>query len=94
MKITESEHDQIIQTIQEFQKKLDDMGVATGIISINCDLEDIGWLPVHFSFGDPMSADGLAWDFLNTPDDDDDDFIIGMVGPDGDGDAEGEAWKS
>jgi hypothetical protein len=40
-----------------------------------------------------MSADGLAWDFLNTPDDDDDDFIIGMVGPDGDGDAEGEAWK-
>jgi hypothetical protein len=93
MKITESEHDQIIQTIQEFQKKLDDMGVATGIISINCDLEDIGWLPAHFSFGDPMSADGLAWDFLNTPDDDDDDFIIGMVGPDGDGDAEGEAWK-
>jgi hypothetical protein len=93
MKISQTEHDAILKAIKEFSDKLDEMGVSTGIVSINCDIEDIGWLPSHFSFGDPMAQDGLAWDFLHTGDDDDDDIVFGFIEPDAGGDADGEEWK-
>ena len=92
MKITETEYDLIIKEVKEFQTKLDTMGVMSGLISFSCDIEQIGWCAAHFNLGDPMAVNGLAWDYLTSSDDDDDEMLFLDLG-DGNGPDSGESWK-
>ncbi len=94
MKISTKEHDCILERINSFMAELEEMGVSSAIVSISCDIEDIGWIPSHFNAGDPLACRGLADDYLDNDDDDDDIFFsAGFGGPDDDGGGKSEAWK-
>ena len=83
MKLTAEEYTNLIDTVKQMLKQLDETGVDAAILSISCDTEELGWSSDHFKIGNPLTGKALAEEYLELYDDDDDDFAMLFDGPGG-----------
>ncbi|TXH49338.1 MAG: hypothetical protein E6Q97_22910 [Desulfurellales bacterium] len=94
MTITTEQHDRLLERCDSLLSELEELGASSAIISISCCVS-VGpgapmWIASHFDAGDPLACAGLARDFLETGDDDDDGVTMWIGNPP---DEPGDGWK-